>query len=44
MAVQQRVQTAQPYHPGHPLLLLPLRQLAAGEYLKQVLTDGFLHK
>ena len=44
MAIQQRVQTAQLHHPGHPLLLLPFRQLAAGENFKQVLPDGFLHK
>ena len=44
MSIQQRVQTAQLHHPGHPLLLLGLRQLAAGENFKQVLADGFLHK
>ena len=44
VAIQQRVQTAQLHHPGHPLLLLGLRQLAAGENFKQVLPDGFLYK
>ena len=44
MAVQQRFQTAQAHHPGHPCLLLTPGQLAAGEDLKQILPDGLFHK
>lgn len=44
VAIQQRVQTAQLHHPGHPFGLLRLWQLAAGENFKQVLPDGFLYK
>ena len=42
--VQQVLQAAQGRHPGHPLLLPGAGCFRAGEYLKQVLPDRFLHK